>query len=196
MDAVGALVLAAGSSSRLGEPKQLVKYEGKSLVQRVINELEAVSEIDGIVVVTGAVKLSDGGKTNPNTEIIHYKEWEKGMGASLKFGLEYLMNSRSNLAGCLIMPVDQPLVTRAHIQKIISLWQKDGRIAAARYEGITGTPAVFGKAYFPRLMKINDSNGARTLLRENERDISTMELPEAAFDIDTPEDLSKLNEKK
>jgi CTP:molybdopterin cytidylyltransferase MocA len=199
---VAAVVLAAGGSARLGRPKQLVVHEGLPLVARAaLAALETGA--DPVIVVLGAdapaVRAVLSGI--PVIPVVN-SEWSGGMGTSLAAGVRAMMEHAPSARAVLVMLADQPMVGGATLRRLVDTWaESDARsgngglsaaIAAAAYEDTTGVPAIFGRAHFDALCSLPATSGAARLLRGAEASVSRVPMPEAAIDIDTPDDLERL----
>lgn len=199
--AAAALVLAAGSSSRLGQPKQLLPYEGETLLHRAVRTAAAAG-CSPIVVVTGALdNVLRGAVADLPCRVVHNPDWASGMGSSVRAGLAPLLpgpdaagSAPAGLAAVLLMLCDQPLLTAEHLSRLISVQRQTGRAAVATtYAGIVGVPAIFGPALFERLRSLDGAGGAQRLLRSlPTADVDTLDFPAAALDVDTPAQYAQL----
>jgi len=184
------IVLAAGASQRLGQPKQLCEWRGKSFVGNAVAACVEVCD-GGVTVVTGATASEvEAGLTNHPVTVVRNPEWESGMAGSLRCGVTTL----GQVAGALIMVCDQPLVSGADLARLAEQWRnRPGRMAASRYGQTLGVPAIFPAAMFPALLDLQGDEGARKLLR-GDPDIGIVDIPSAATDIDTPADWAALQQ--
>lgn len=186
---LGAVLLAAGGSSRLGRPKQLLDIEGEPLVVRQARMLLAL-EPACVVVVTGAGQeqvAAELGDLPIRCE--HNPDWSRGMGTSLAQGIR-AMPERAR--GALILLVDQWKLTGADLQELIDAWAADPQAAViAAYEGTRGPPAVLPRSLFERLSRLQGDSGARNILKRWKGAVKAIPLARAAADIDTAEDLSQ-----
>jgi molybdenum cofactor cytidylyltransferase len=183
------LVLAAGPSSRLGQPKQLLMYRGQTLVERTVIQAAEFCGA-GIVVVTGAeseqVAEALGGAS---VEIVNNPNWVEGMSSSVRIGLQHL---DSKCRGVMLMLCDQPALNRDDLYSLASAWiSKPELIAAAEYAGIRGVPAIFPMSYRKELMALEGDRGGRKIIADAEH-VTVVKMPHAAFDIDTPNNLKDL----
>ncbi len=188
---IGGLLLAAGGSSRLGRPKQLVRFQGKTLIRRAAETL-VDSRCDPIIVVLGAEidgSISEISGLPVNMYI--NKDWQTGMSSSIKAGLKGLLKLEPDLAAIMITLCDQPYISSSILDTYITLFlgnQPD--VVAAEYEGTKGVPALFASSVFDELSKLEGDKGARELIHNNKR-VFSINLKEGGVDIDTIDDLKK-----
>lgn len=185
MNKIGAIILAAGASSRLGRPKQLLRYHGESLIQRSVRTASHVAE--ATVAVLGASYQEVRQEIRHlDTHAVFNLDWNKGMGNSLKFGLYELNRYSPGLSGAIIMTCDQPLISPQFLKQMTEAHEEGHAIVAAAYNGIVGIPVLFDRMYFKEILKIDDLRGAKPLLKKY--DVFSMPFPEGSLDVDTPED--------
>lgn len=188
--ALHTIILAAGASRRFGSPKQLVRFEGQVLVQRVI---AAATELTGaaVSVVLGANAAEIASNLPPGSaSIIVNRGWQEGIASSIRAGVARLPGA---CGGALFMLADQPLVGGDNLRRLAAAWQRQPRsIVASRYGATTGVPAIFPRWCFADLAGLRGDQGARLLIRRYSDHIVRMAMPEAAVDIDYPEDLLDL----
>ena len=188
---VGGILLAAGGSSRLGMPKQLVEFEGEPLIRRAAKALINAGCYP-VVTVLGADTVScRDAVADLEVETAENPDWTSGMGSSIGAGLRHLLSSDALPDAVLVTLCDQPLITAGKLRAFIERFGL-GRppVVAARYNGVLGVPALFSMELFGELMGLKGDKGARELIR-NGTDAAAIDLPEAAVDIDTVEDLKK-----
>lgn len=190
---IGLIVLAAGSSSRLGTPKQLLKLKGETLLRRIAREALA-SECRPVVVVLGAEienctsQIKDFGVC-----IAENFEWKSGMGSSIKRGLEIILEINTSLDAVVLTVCDQPFVTKKVINDLIKTFRKTkALIVASAYQETLGVPSLFSKTLFPLLMDLKQSSGAKQIIRQFPAETQNISFPAGAIDIDTPQDAEKL----
>jgi len=178
---IAIIILAAGSSSRLGRPKQLLELNGKTLLQKSIATALEVSK--NVIVVLGAnEKLIHPTISDFPIEIVLNKNHLEGMSSSIRTGMSVLEKKKYNAA--LIMLCDQPYVDVFLLEKMISFFEKSELpIIAAEYEGKVGVPAIFDVSLFPKLKKLEGQKGAKALIMTNLKNVEKVEI-----DIDTEED--------
>ncbi len=180
------IILAAGGSTRLGEPKQLITLGGETLVHAAVRAaLEG--GCDMVCVVTGCAKKAvEQAVADLNPVLVYNAEWQSGMGSSVRLGVGAMHE-----AGCVVlMTCDQPAVDGKVIRSLLALHDGCGSsIVASAYSGALGVPAVFDRSCFGELLNLPDSGGAQGLIRRDLSRVTPFEFPEGAFDLDTPEAL-------
>ena len=191
--AIGIIVLAAGASVRLGEPKQLLKCSGKTLLRRAV-ETALASVCRPVVVVLGAnVEKIKSEIEGLSLEIVLADDWASGMSASIHAGLKKLLKVEPALSAVVLMLCDQPFVTTETIERLIEAHEKTKMpIIACEYENTIGAPALFARALFGELLNLQGEAGAKAVIKKHEKEIAKIIAPEAAFDVDTPEDQLRL----
>lgn len=178
-----AVVLAAGASTRLGEPKQLVKLAGETLLERTIRTARGAG-CSPVVVVLGAAYVEIlGNCALGNAVPVVNNEWKEGMASSIRLGVRTLGFVAKNAGGVVLMTCDQPAVTAEHLRAVMA----SGKRMASAYAGRCGVPAYFPAADFAALMSLQGDAGARELLREAE----AIDLPDGELDVDTAADLDE-----
>jgi molybdenum cofactor cytidylyltransferase len=193
MNNAGAIVLAAGAATRMGAQKQLLRYRGLTLLEHCVGQaLEARLNPVIVVVGAGASEVRAAIATQP-VEIVENPAWQSGMGSSLSAGMQRLLNTSANTDAVAVLLADQPRVRAEHLIAMRQLLETGSALAvAAEYSGGMGVPAFFKRKLFAALADLPPEAGARRLLRESGLHVSAYPLPEAAVDIDTPEDFAQL----
>jgi molybdenum cofactor cytidylyltransferase len=193
MRPVGLVILAAGGSSRLGRPKQLLEYRGQSLLRHVA-EVAAGSVCRPIVVVLGAqASQLDAELRGLPLHVAENRQWARGMATSLRCGLETLAATDGGNGAVVILLCDQPLVSVGTINAMVDASQTAGkRIIASEYAGVMGVPALFDRSLFPELLALNGEEGARRVIARHADDVHGIPFPGGAVDIDTPQDRERL----
>jgi len=184
---LGAILLAAGGSRRLGQSKQLLEIDGEALVVRQARLLLDLNPAR-VVVVCGADSESvDASLAELPVQVVHNPDWGCGMGRSLACAIA-VIPERARAA--LVMLCDQWRLTSTDIQALIDAWVPDPMAAvAAAYDDTVGAPAILPRAMFDRLSRLEGDVGARKILRRWAGTVKTISLPSALLDIDSPEDL-------
>jgi molybdenum cofactor cytidylyltransferase len=179
---IACAVLAAGSSTRMGQPKQLLMVEGQPLITRV---LSATAFLTDVAVVLGA-NAHEIAAVIPHVHILHNPRWSDGMATSLHAAVYWAQRLQAD--GLLLCTCDQPLLSRAHLERLT----RQATTAASRYNGALGVPAMIEARYFERLLQIEGDRGAAPLLRSG-IELRAIDWPEGAVELDTPEDLARFN---
>jgi molybdenum cofactor cytidylyltransferase len=186
------LLLAAGGSSRLGRPKQLVEWDGKPLIKRASEALLGADCYPVMVVLCPSADAMRAALDGLALNIVENPEWEKGQSSSIRTGMDSLLAIEPLLEAVLIALADQPTVSAKHLRCFIEHYSSaPAPIIAAEYGGFLGVPALFDRSHFPALAELVGDKGARELIR-NEAGIISIALPEASVDIDTIADLANL----
>jgi molybdenum cofactor cytidylyltransferase len=192
-ESTAALILAAGASSRMGRVKQLLPFGNATLLSHAIAQARK-AQFGRVLVVLGAhseqiVPLVETAGAEPVLNL----EWETGMGSSIHAGLAHLRKHPPEPELLAVLVADQPYVTAHHLLAMRHLLQASTSAAvAARYNGRLGVPALFRAEMYPALASIPAAAGARQLLRSSTCAVEEFPLPEAAIDVDTPEDFAAL----
>ena len=188
MAGLSAIVLAAGSSSRYGQCKQLVKINGASLIRLAANRLLALFPPDRINVVVGANSQAvTQAVSDLPVNAVHNEYWQTGMASSLKAGINSL---EPGCQAVMITLCDQVLVTEAHLRQLLDLWHDDpSEITASGYADTQGTPAIIPAEFYPQLLALEGDAGAKSILINNASRVRICPIPEAELDIDVPADL-------
>jgi molybdenum cofactor cytidylyltransferase len=190
---VGVVILAAGQSSRLGSPKQLLEYRGRSLLQQAV-ESALSAKLYPVVVVLGAQTekiLSQW--SDKQAYVIENKEWEEGMSSSLKKGLQAIREKEPDVDGVLFMACDQPFVDQHILERLLLEQRRSGLpIAASTYEGRAGIPALFHRIFFEELMKLSGDKGAKKIIADHHDNVAMVPFEMGKVDIDTLDDYKKL----
>ncbi|HEX6997253.1 MAG TPA: nucleotidyltransferase family protein [Gammaproteobacteria bacterium] len=186
-----ALVLAAGGSTRLGRPKQLVRHRGTPLLVRAVEAAVAAAGRPAVVVLGAEAQrlravLARRGL--PVRAVVNAR-WREGLSGSLAAGLEALPR---RAAAALLVVVDQPEVDARALRRLVRAWRRrPGLPAAARYDGRAGVPAILPRRWWRAAKRLEGDQGARALLRSLPR-VTLTDMPQGALDVDVPEDLARL----
>jgi molybdenum cofactor cytidylyltransferase len=188
---IAGLLLAAGRASRFGATKVLAEYHGEALVVRAARQLVPVCD-GAVTVVVGADGLQVAAALRaalPAVQVVDNPAWAEGLGRSLAAGVAALPG---DAAAVLVLLADQPAVTTAHLAGLAAAWRAaPDRVVAAAFAGTVGVPAVLPRRLFATLQSLHGDQGARALLQA-EPELVAVPLPEAALDVDTPDDLARL----
>ena len=187
---VAAVVLAAGAATRMGRLKQLLPYRDRTFVQHAITQaLEA--QFDPVIVVVGAeAEAIRAAVAKEPVHVVYNERWQLGMGSSISAGVKRIQQEGFESAAIAVTLADQPLVTAEHLRAMRRQVHLSGAsVIAAQYNDTLGVPAIFARNMFGALLHLPPEAGARHLLRQPGLSVQPFPLPEAAMDIDTPDDL-------
>jgi CTP:molybdopterin cytidylyltransferase MocA len=178
-------VLAAGASTRLGRPKQLVAVDGEPLLGRTLRVARA-SRAEAVAVVLGASRDAiEAAIDFTGVAVLRNDAWPEGMASSIRAAVAWATSEGA--AGLLLLVCDQPRLTASHLDALLEQFSAQGRTVGSAYRETIGVPAVFGRAQFEGLASLRGDRGARALLREP--DVLAVAWPDGVFDVDTPADL-------
>jgi molybdenum cofactor cytidylyltransferase len=190
---IGAVILAAGASTRMGIPKQLLQFGGETMLRRAAS-VALQAGCRPVVVVTGAnataCRESLRGLDVRESE---NPQWESGISSSVRVGVEALVTANPRIAAVVLMLCDQPFVTREIIAQLVAAYHETGRsIVASRYGGSYGVPALFRKAHFAELATLQGAAGAKRVIQKHLQRVQLLPFPEGEIDVDTPDDFARL----
>ncbi|TWI00594.1 molybdenum cofactor cytidylyltransferase [Flavobacterium tiangeerense] len=190
---IGILLLAAGNSSRLGQPKQLLQFNDTSLLQNTIVQAKKVPN-SFVLVVTGAYKESiDIEIAKTEAQSIHNPYWESGMASSIAVGLQQLQDLKPAIRTCIISVCDQPYISTILFEDLIKKHKVSRKgIVASNYLNIVGVPVLFDSDYFAALKNLQGNEGAKKMIQQHQHDIAIVAFEKGAIDIDTIDDYNKL----
>jgi molybdenum cofactor cytidylyltransferase len=187
------VILAAGASTRYGRPKQLLSYQGKSLLRRAA-EAAVGSTSRPIVVVLGAsaARCAEELQGLP----VHAAEnatWMEGMGTSLRIGVEAVSTLAPDAMAVIVTLCDQPFVSARIINALDRRYRESGvSIVASAYAGTLGVPALFDRSLFDELRACHGGEGARHVIERHKGDAEAVPFPAGIVDIDTPQDYAAI----
>lgn len=190
---IGAIVLAAGGSSRLRRPKQLFEFNGEPLVRHAVETAVRSAGSNVVVVIGSGAAQAREQIADLDVEIVVNGEWQTGISSSIKCGLTTLLKGHPEVGAVIIMLCDQPFVEAGTIHNLIDNYHSSGQpIVACEYDGIRGVPALFSREIFPELLALIGDTGARGVIRKDPDRVSAIDAEEAAPDLDLAGDLDRL----
>ena len=193
---LGAIILAAGASTRLGSPKQLLLHSGDTLLRHAAQTALAAACRPVVVVLGANAERMRAPLAELDVEIVLNAAWAQGMGTSVRRGMTTLTRLEPQLDAVLLLVCDQPLVQPGDLQSLVAAFASaesaDHVMAAAKYAATIGVPAIFGRAHFAALSTLPDAAGAKRVLLEHPGSVMAVEMPAAAVDIDTREQYEQL----
>ncbi|MCG2587280.1 nucleotidyltransferase family protein [Rhodohalobacter sulfatireducens] len=194
---IGVVILAAGSSSRLGRPKQLVEFQNKSLLQHVIDTINPF-QFHPSVLVLGANADEIRKSINPkNVTLLHNENWSEGIASSIRLGVSESIKLEKSLDGILFLLSDQPFVNKELIGELLENHANGNqKITACSYKGNVGVPAILSKDFFPHLLELKGDVGAKKIIAQNSDNVQSVIFKKGSFDVDTEEDVQELLHKE
>ncbi|MEH1946949.1 MAG: nucleotidyltransferase family protein [Nostoc sp.] len=190
---IAIMILAAGASTRMGTPKQLLLYQGRSLLQYT-TEIAIASVCQPVVVVLGAnaEQIHPQIKQLP-VRVVKNSDWACGMSSSIKSGIELLNNLPQKIEAVVITLCDQPFVSPQIINQLVDTYYSTKKtIIACEYGDTLGVPALFSQTFFSELAALKETSGAKKVINNNLNEVFSIPFPLGDIDIDTPKDYEQL----
>ncbi|WP_166423814.1 nucleotidyltransferase family protein [Paraglaciecola sp. 20A4] len=189
---VAALMLAAGQSKRFNGIKQLAEINGQPMLLHTLNHLtssgELLDKLWEFNIILGAHAPQIKHVLPSYVTPLQFIDWQKGMGASLAFGVKNVHSESSHL---LVTLADQVAIRREHVETMLHhCAQAPGKIIAARYDKVLGAPVIFPRCYFTQLLALDADTGARKILQLHIDDVVAVDISNAQYDIDTQLELA------
>lgn len=186
-----AAILAAGASRRLGQPKQLVQFQGSPLIRHIATiALSTQGHATAVVLGAEAARV-EAALAGVACERLNNPQWQEGMAASIRVAARWAQDRGHD--ALLLLTCDQLRLTAAHIDQLWDTWRaRPHAPVASAYAATIGIPAVFPRADYPALLQLRGDRGAASLLRA--RDVSQVPWPAGSDDLDTPRDLAQLDD--
>ncbi|GAB4544877.1 MAG: nucleotidyltransferase family protein [Pleurocapsa sp.] len=185
---ITAIILAAGASRRMGQPKQLLSYKGQTLLSYVTN-CAIASSCNPVIVILGA----NAEKIEPeiaqlSITIIKNNNWNEGIASSISCGIKYLQKQDLNPDGVIFLTCDQPFISTEIIEELINNYYSTKQpIIASKYGKSLGIPALFSRALFSELTQLKGNRGAKKIINKYPDLVSVINFPQGIIDLDTPE---------
>ncbi|NMG21970.1 nucleotidyltransferase family protein [Brasilonema bromeliae] len=191
--AIGAIILAAGASTRMGQPKQLLQFQGRSFLRHTV-EVVVASVCNPIIVVLGAYaeKMRQEVSQLP-VLVVENSQWDEGMGASIKVGMTALNAAAEEIEGVVLTLCDQPFISCNVINQLVAAYHSTGQgIIASEYAQTLGVPALFSHKFFSDLTSLEATSGAKQVIKKYSHEVFCLPFAAGAIDIDTPQDYERL----
>lgn len=190
---IGIVILAAGASTRMGTPKQLLRYQERSLLRHTI-EVAIASVCQPIVVVLGAyAQLIRPEISQLPVQIVENLQWNQGMSSSIKVGIQALKTSYPEVEAVILTLCDQPFISTEIINQLALAYHFANQpIIACEYAETLGVPALFSDRLFSELMTLTAGEGAKQIIKKHSEEVFSISFPEGATDIDTPKEYALL----
>lgn len=190
LENIAVLIMAAGQSSRMKGIKQLLPWNGTTLLQHTLNTILDIKK-NKVFMVLGAnsdlieaeLKL-----VKQPVALIKNEKWQKGLGSSIACGIDFILEQEHTIDGILICLADQPLLTDVYYKKLLQIFRtNDVAIVATKYPNKSGVPAVFSTKIAQELIHLNEDYGARRIMSKYKDNMIVLDAGEQIMDIDTPE---------
>jgi CTP:molybdopterin cytidylyltransferase MocA len=191
---VAAIVLAAGASHRLGQPKQLLMHGGEMMIERAIRLANEAGAAPVITVLGAYHELIREAVRLSNLTLVINSAWNQGISTSIQTGLAALLDSDPHTPGALVLACDQPRLSAEHLRAMLEVFCAQAALAivASTYKGVLGIPAVFPREVFAELRALRGDKGARALLIQPPCPLVALPFPGGEIDIDLPADMAHL----
>ena len=187
---IAGVILAAGKSRRLRQPKQLIQLAGESLLRRTARVTVEAGCAPVFVVLGYEAERMYPELNGLRVQPLRNEGWAEGMGASVRRGVAAALAAAD---GVLLLVCDQPRLSAEHLRALLTRHEETGAlITASAYEGRLGVPAVFAAKLFPELLQIRGDRGARQVIQRHRDAVQSLEWPDGAVDIDRPEDVREV----
>lgn len=183
------ILLAAGSSSRMGQSKQLLEIQGAPLLLNSTKTALACGPKHVIVILGANEQAHKEVIQDLPVSIVSNHYWKSGMGGSIKSGLNFLIRKSADTEAVILMVCDQPALTVTHLANLIQKHKETkSPIIASAYSGTMGVPALFARSFFSNLLMLRDEDGAKKIIQQFQERVKTVDFPEGLYDLDTTED--------
>lgn len=192
-NAIATLIVAAGESSRMGRPKQLLPWKHTTLLGNAIETAQTISK-DAVHVVLGA-NYEKILKTvsSKSAKFIFNPNYKSGLGSSIAHGVDYILKTDKKYEAIVLLLGDQPLLDSPYLDQIVETYKKNAiGIVATDYGHRAGVPALFDKKFFGRLSSLNEDYGAMEIIKKNAEEVLKLNPEGKAVDVDTIEDYEAL----
>lgn len=192
MSNIACIILAAGESTRLGSPKQLIPFNGELLIQNIARKVSSLN-VCKTLCITGAENTRvQKALEKYDLKIVYNSYYKNGMSESLMKGIREIMVD-VKIDAVLIALCDQPLIPISHYEELLDKFKSgDNSIVCSSYDDTFGVPAVFDRSCFRALLTLDQGGGAKRIIKEFKDQTSFITCKEAALDVDTPEAVNRL----
>ena len=192
---IAAIILAAGASRRMGQPKQLLPYRGQTLLSHVI-QCATASSCNPVTVILGA----NADKIEPEIsrlpiKIVKNTQWNEGISSSIRCGINYVQEQLFNIDAIVFLTCDQPFISAEIIEQLINSYHstnKNKLIVASNYGKAIGIPVLLTCHFFSELMELKGDRGAKKIINQYRDLVHHINFPLGEIDLDTLEDYQQL----
>lgn len=192
MSKTAILILAAGESKRMGQPKQLLPYKDSTLLLEKIKQFQNLEKTQVFVVLGAFFKDIFPSLRELPVKVVLNSNWAEGMGSSLSKGIE-LIQKKEMFDRVLITLADLPLMESSHYEELIEMSKTQGkRIVQTEYDETSGVPVVFDKSLFNSLRRLKNEEGAKPLIDKYKKEVIKLRSTTPYFDVDTSDAYQKL----
>lgn len=188
---IAIIILAAGNSSRLGQPKQLLLRGNQSMIHYIQSEC-IKAQLGDIYIVTGAYHTEIVKEINP-AHVLYHENWKGGLSTSITFGVESI--DKDVYDGVIIVLSDQVFLTSDILTQLaLKAKTSSAKIVNCQYQNGMGPPTYFDKRLFPELENLTGDDGAKVILQKYATERTSIEFPRGNIDIDTEADIEILRD--
>lgn len=197
MPKIPQLLLAAGSSSRMGQPKALLPWENQTLLESRIDVLKNTHQSIVLVLGSHAELIQETIPIGSSSKVVINSEWSQGMGSSIVKGVAELLKTYPEAEGILISLLDQPLIPLAHYESMLQQHEKTPEkiVVSESDNGWLGVPVLFPSSFFQELLNLQGHESGKTLIKRHPRQCISVGGAEYLEDMDTPEAYERLQKK-
>lgn len=183
---IAVLILAAGSSSRMGSPKQLLPWKKTTLIGHSVEQALALQQKSVYVVLGANYKLIYNKIRHFPVTVIHNTNWQSGIGSSISFGIKNIIQNNAYYDAVLILLTDQPLIDNQHLDRLITKYKTNTNLfVATGLKSRAGVPAIIPSSHFNQLLDLKEDFGARYILKQNKNKVVVVSAFDKGADIDT-----------
>ncbi len=191
------LILAAGSSTRMGEPKQLLPWGETTLIGHAILQSLELKEITTHVVLGANYDLIHKRINQFPITIIRNPNWQTGMGSSICFGIKHIKQDELSYDAVLISLIDQPLIDTNHLEILITQFRNESTtIVASDLGNRVGVPAIFSSTIFDELERLEEDFGAKYIIKKHINEVKVVSAISKSIDVDTMKQYKELIQTK
>ncbi len=183
----GVIILAAGSSTRMGRSKQLIELDEETLLARAVR-IAGATGMKTVAVLGADHEKHEKAIRKMEIDTVFNPDWQSGMASSIKAGLRHFSGNKS-IHAVIVMVCDQPLLSSDHLTNLRDQWISANKpIIASCYTGTVGVPVLFDQSMFAEILTLSGEGGAKKIIQNHPEKTAGISFPEGAVDLDTPDD--------